>query len=197
MTMRKMMRWALAPACVMALAGCGADEKAGEAKAAAAPSSKTIAATLKDDRTFGTLERVLENAALGDVLAGTGPYTVFAPNDAAFTASAGDLGDEAMKAQGAAMLRAHIVPGALTRADILAAISRGGSGTIEVRTMANSLLTFSKEGEAIIVTGDNGARARLTGDESVASNGVVQPVDALLVKPAAPAAAAPAAPPAG
>lgn len=183
--MRTMMRWALAPVCVMALAGCGADRKAGEANAAAAPSNRTITATLKDDRSFGTLERVLDNAALGDVLAGKGPYTVFAPSDAAFTASAGDLGDEAMKAQGAAMLRAHIVPGALTRADILAAINRGGSGTAEMRTMANSLLTFSKEGDAIVVTGDNGARAKLTGDESVASNGVVQPVDALLVRPAA------------
>jgi len=188
MTMRTMMRWALAPVCVLALAGCG-EQKAGEANAAA-PSNRTITATLKDDRSFGTLERVLDNAALGDVLAGKGPYTVFAPSDAAFTASAGDLGDEAMKAQGAAMLRAHIVPGALTRADILSAINRGGSGTAEMRTMANSLLTFSKEGDAIIVTGDNGARAKLTGDESVASNGVVQPVDALLVKPAAAAPAA-------
>lgn len=181
--MRTMMRWALAPVCVMALAGCGADRKAGEANAAE-PSSKTITATLKDDRSFGTLERVLDNAALGDVLAGKGPYTVFAPSDAAFTASAGDLGDEAMKAQGAAMLRAHIVPGALTRADIIAAMNRGGSGTAQMRTMANSLLTFSKEGDVIIATGDNGARARLTGDETLASNGVVQPIDALLVKPA-------------
>lgn len=185
------MRWALAPLCVMALAACGdgADKAGEDAAGASAPSNRTITATLKGDRAFGTLERVLDNAALGDVLAGKGPYTVFAPSDAAFTASAGDLGDEAMKAQGAAMLRAHIVPGALTRADILAAIGRGGSGTAQMRTMANSLLTFSKEGEAVIVTGDNGARARLTGDETVASNGVVQPVDALLVQPAAPAAA--------
>ena len=183
-----MMRGALATVCLIALAGCGADRSAGEAEAAA-PSGKTITATLKDDRAFGTLERVLENAALGDVLAGKGPYTVFAPSDAAFTAAAGDLGDEAMKAQGAAMLRAHIVPGALTRADILAAIDRNGSGTAEMRTMANSLLTFTREGEAVIVTGDNGARARLTGDETLAANGVVQPVDALLVRPAAPPAA--------
>lgn len=183
--MKTMMRWTLAPLALMALAACGAEDKAGEARAAAAPSNRTITATLKDDRSFGTLERVLDNAALGDVLAGKGPYTVFAPSDAAFTAAAGDLGDEVMKAQGAAVLRAHIVPGALTRADILTAIGRNGSGTVEMRTMANSLLTFSKEGEAIIVTGDNGARARLTGGESLASNGVVQPVDALLVRPAA------------
>ncbi len=182
--MGRTMRWALAPLCVVALAGCG--EGAGKAPGtgAATPSNRTLTATLKDDQAFGTLEQVLDNAALGDVLAGKGPYTVFAASDAAFAASAGDLGDEAMKAQAAALLRAHIVPGALTRADILAAIERNGSGKVEMRTMANGLLTFSKEGDVLIVTGDNGARARLTGEESLASNGVVQPIDALLVRPA-------------
>lgn len=184
--MRLEMRWALAPLCAMALAGCGDGRT--DAAGTATPSNRTIAETLKGDRAFGTLERVMDNAALGDVLAGTGPYTVFAPADAAFGAAAGDLGDEAMKAQAAAMLRAHIVPGALTRADIEAAIARDGDGSVQMRTMANSLLTFSKEGEAVIVGGDNGARARLTGSETLASNGVVQPVDALLVAPAPSAA---------
>ena len=182
--MRPMMRWALAPLCVLALAGCGDGAGKADGTGAAAPSNRTLAATLKGDRAFGTLERVLDNAALGDVLEGTGPYTVFAPADAAFTAAVGDLGDEAMKAQAAAMLRAHIVPGALTRADILAAIAGKESGSVEMRTMANSLLTFTREGETLIVAGDNGARARMTGDETLASNGVVQPVDALLVAPA-------------
>lgn len=186
--MKLTIRWALAPLCVIVLAGCGDGAGKADGTAAATPSNRTITATLEGDGDFGTLERVLENAALGEVLAGKGPYTVFAPSDAAFTASAGDLGDGAMKAQGAAMLRAHIVPGALTRADILAAIAREGSGEVQMRTMANSLLTFSREGETVIVAGDNGARARLTGDETLASNGVVQPVDALLVRPAAAAA---------
>ena len=125
----------------------------------------------------------MANAGLGTVLEGTGPYTVFAPNDAAFTAAGGsDLGGEAMKAQAAALLRAHIVPGALTRADIDAAIGRNGSGTVEMRTMANTLLTFSKEGDAIVVAGEGGARGRLAGQETVASNGVVQPVDGVLAR---------------
>lgn len=183
--MRLTMRWALASACVMTLAACGQGAGEAETTGPAQPSSQTLAATLADDPAFGTLDRVLENAALGEVLAGKGPYTVFAPSDAAFNAAAGDLGDEAMKAQAAAMLRAHIVPGALTRADIEAAIAGKEGGSVEMRTMANSLLTFTREGETVIVSGDNGARARLTGEESLASNGVVQPVDALLV--AAPA----------
>jgi uncharacterized surface protein with fasciclin (FAS1) repeats len=186
--MRHKLRWAVAPLLAMALAGCGDGAGKADGTGAAEPSNRTLAATLKGDRAFGTLERVLDNAALGDVLEGTGPYTVFAPSDAAFGAAAGDLADESMKAPAAALLRAHIVPGALTRADIEAAIARQGSGQVQMRTMANGLLTFSKEGETVIVAGDNGARARLTGSETLASNGVVQPVDALLVAPA-PAAA--------
>ena len=50
-----------------------------------------------------------------------------------------------------------------------------------MRTMANTLLTFSRDGETILVASESGARGRLTGEERVASNGVMQPVDALLV----------------
>lgn len=183
--MKRIIGRALAPLCVMALglAACGDGADKADATAAATPSGRTLTDTLKGDRTLGTLERVLDNAALGEVLAGKGPYTVFAPADAAFTAAGGDLGDAAMKAQAAALLRAHIVPGALTRADILAAIAREGSGgEVQMRTMANSLLTFTREGEAVIVAGESGARARLTGSETLASNGVVQPVDGLLIQ---------------
>jgi len=183
--MRASMRWAAAAA-VLGLAACGGgdDEKAGAAPGeAAAPSNRTLAASVADSGELGTLERVLANAGLNTVLEGTGPYTVFAPNDAAFTAAGGaDLGTEAMKAQAAALLRAHIVPGALTRADIEAAMARGGSGTVEMRTMANTLLTFSKDGDAIVVAGEGGARGRLAGQEAIASNGVVQPVDGVLAK---------------
>ena len=80
------------------------------------------------------------------------------------------------------------MPGALTRADIAAAIQRDG-GEVQMRTMANTLLTFSRDGEAIVVSAESGARGRLIGEERLASNGVLQPVDALLVRPETPAPA--------
>ena len=87
-----------------------------------------------------------------------------------------------MRAQGVALVRAHIVPGALTRADILAAIARNGGKSVEMLTMADAMLTFSKDGDVVVVTAADGATARLTGAETVVSNGVVQPVDGVLVK---------------
>lgn len=189
--MRTIMRRALTPLAVIMLAACGGgDDKAGGEKAEQAqPSSRTLTATLQGAAGYDTLGEVVSNAGLTGVLEGVGPYTVFAPTDAAFTTGApgADFTDETMRAQSAALLRAHIVPGALSRQDIAAAIERAGNGSVEMRTMADGLLTFTRDGEAIVVTAGNGARARLTGEEAVASNGVLQPVDGLLVKPDTPA----------
>lgn len=183
--MRKILGWALAPLAVVALAGCGGgDDGKAEAGKAAEPSSRTLAATVQSGG-FETLGGALTNAGLVGVLDGKGPYTLFAPADAAFTAAAGapDFTSEAMRAQSAALLRAHIVPGALTRADIARALDGAGAEGVKMRTMADTLLTFSRDGEAIIVTAADGARARLGDDETLAGNGVLHPVDGLLVKP--------------
>ena len=192
--MRTIMRRALTPLAVIMLAACGAgDDKAGaDTTDQAQPSSRTLAATLHGADGYGSLDRAVTNAGLTGVLEGVGPYTLFAPADSAFTsAGTGDFADESLRAQSAALLRAHIVPGALTRSDIAAAIQRDADGKVQMRTMAGTLLTFSREGQVVTFSSEGGASGRLTGEETVASNGVLQPVDALLVKPDAPAAAAP------
>jgi len=187
--MRNIMRRALTPLAVLLLAACGGEEKAGgEAADQVQPSSRSLAATLQAEDGFGTLNEMATNAGLKGVLEGVGPYTVFAPADGAFQAggAGADFTDESLRAQSVALLRAHIVPGALTRQDIAAAIERDGDGEVQMRTMANTLLTFSRNGEAVVVTAENGARGRLTGEERLASNGVLQPIDALLVRPETP-----------
>lgn len=186
--MRTLMRRALTPLAVVLLAACGGDnDKAGgDVAEQAEPSSRTLAATLEAEDGFGTLGRAATNAGLKNVLDGVGPYTLFAPADAAFSAGGtpADVTDESRRAESAALLRAHIVPGALTRRDIAAALERDADGSVQMRTMADTLLTFSRDGEAIVVASESGARGRLTGAERVASNGVMQPVDGLLVGPA-------------
>ena len=183
--MRTIMRRALTPLAVLLLAACSGDndKTVDEAAATAEPSSRSLAATLEAESGFGTLDRAATNAGLGDVLDGVGPYTLFAPADAAFSAGGApaDITEESRRAESAALLRAHIVPGALTRRDIAAALDRDADGSVQMRTMANTLLTFSRDGETILVASESGARGRLTGEERVASNGVMQPVDALLV----------------
>ena len=188
--MKILTKLALTSLCVLTLAACGdrADETAADTtagKAAATPSNQTLATVLAGDDGHGALARVTTNSGLGAVLEGVGPYTVLAPPDASLRSAGGvDFTDPALKAEGAALLRAHIVPGALTRADIAAAVERSGGKGAQMRTMAGGLLTFTRGEDAIVVTAPDGATARLSGDEALASNGVLQPIDGLLVKPA-------------
>lgn len=186
--MRTFARWAATPLAVLLLAGCGAPaDKAGgeaEAQAKAVPSTRTLAATVQADPDHAALSRLIANAELGAALDGVGPYTLFAPPEAALKAGQTDFTDPAMKVEAAALLRAHIAPGTLTRADIAAAIDRAADKKVEIRTMAGGVLTFTRDGEAIAVTAPDGARAILSGEEGLVSNGVLQPVDGLLVTPA-------------
>ncbi|HEV2082554.1 MAG TPA: fasciclin domain-containing protein [Brevundimonas sp.] len=171
----------------VSLAACNPAPEAEADGGTAAPSSRTLAAELRSVDQLNTLEGILGNSGLERVLDGVGPYTVFAPVDAAFTgASAFDFRDDAEKAQAAALLRSHMVPGSVTRADVSAALGRAQDGKVEMRTLDNGLITFTREGETIVATLEDGGRGVLTGEEVVASNGVVQPIDGVLLK--APAA---------
>ena len=173
--MRTLKRWALAPLAVLLLAACGdgAEKTATGETAAAGPSQKTLNAALS-----GSMKKVVENASLSTVLEGVGPYTLLAPPDAALSG----FTDPAMKAEDAALVRAHLLPGAVTRADIGTAIDAAAAKKVEMRTMAGGLVTFTRDGEAIVAAAENGTSARLTGAEGVQSNGVLQPIDGVLMK---------------
>lgn len=186
-------RWALAAAAaaLLPLAACGSGERGADnqvetvnAGAPAAPSGGNLAAMIDGRGDLDRFQSLVANAGVGDVLAGVGPYTVFAPTNAALEGLGQErlqaLAGETMRPQAAALLRAHMVPGTLTRRDLLAAIDGARGQPVRMRTMAGDMLAFSREGEAIIVAADDGARARLTGEEGVAQNGAVQPVDAPL-----------------
>ena len=182
--MQQISRLAAMSMIALSMAACGARDE-GDTARTGEPADETLASALDSDGEFATLHGVIENAGLETVLEGVGPYTVIAPTDAAFDAAgeaAGDLTDAELRAQGAELVRAHLLPGAVTRADLEAAIERGGAEGAEMRTMSDGVLTFTRDGEAIVVTADDGSSARLSGDEFLASNGVIQPVDAILAR---------------
>jgi uncharacterized surface protein with fasciclin (FAS1) repeats len=182
----------MASIAALPLAACGGADKgntgtanaSNEAAAAAPASNQTLAAALHDDGDLDTLDDVARNAGLEDVLGGVGPYTLFAPNDAAFTAFGEDranaLKGAAMRPQAIALLRGHIVPGMITRRDLEAALDNAHGRPVTMRTMGPGSLTFARDGDAIVVSSD-GARARLVGDEAVATNGAIHPIDAPLL----------------
>lgn len=173
---------ALPLAALLTLAACsGGEEKTSGAPAA--PSNQTLTAAVDEAADLSSLETLIEVSGLNTVFEGVGPYTLLAPTDAALQAAAPDLGQAANRAAAAALLRAHVLPGAVTRADIGKAIDASG-GPVTMRTMAGGEVTFSRDGQTILVAGPGNSRARLTGAEQLVANGVVQPVDGV-VAPAA------------
>jgi uncharacterized surface protein with fasciclin (FAS1) repeats len=194
--MKAVLATALGMSLALALAACG--DEAGDTDNIAetnvtAPmqSNEKIADLLDEADGLDTVSALVDTAGLETVLSGVGPYTLFAPSDDAFKKALGDdrieaMKDEKMRAEDAALLKAHLVPGLLTRQDIGAAIDRAG-GSATMTTIAGGTLTFTRSGQGIAVTSDTGAKAMLAADETVAANGAIEPVNGLLVPVEAPA----------
>ena len=142
-----------------------------------------ILQTLGGSADHKTLANAVRAAGLTETLSGAQPYTLFAPTEAAFGklpagTAQGLLAPEA-KGQLVALLTGHIVPGAVTAADLRRAIDRG-DGKAELATVGGSTLSFSRSGDAILIADATGGQARITQADLLQSNGVVHRVDGVL-----------------
>ena len=174
----------ISAAALLALGACNKDgngnaPKAQTGEAAKAAGTKTIAAGLIPASQFMTAAK---SAGLDQTLAGPGPYTVFVPDDAAFTgAPAGtfDVKPE-NRAQVTGVLTNLILPGTVMAADIDKAIDKG-KGKAVLATMGGSTLTATKDGGKVVLTDAAGHKATVSKADEQFSNGVVHHVDALLM----------------
>lgn len=179
-----------AVAVLMPLGACSKEAESGGTSAAAQANAgeRTLAAAIGGAPGLTTLSDALSEAGLAEVFDGPGSYTVLAPDDDAFAklSNGGKLiTDPANRAELVAILRGHVLPGHLTPDAIKQAIA-AKKGPVAMRTLAESTVTFSANGDDISVAGADGAKARVDGAALVASNGVVLPLDGL-VKSATPA----------
>ena len=138
------------------------------AVAAAAVQAKDIVDTAVDAGTFKTLATALENAGLVDTLKGKGPFTVFAPTDAAFAkVPKADLDALlADKEKLASVLTYHVVPGAVMAKDVKAG---------KVQSVQGSDLTLTTSG-GVKVDGANVVKTDI-----VADNGVIHVIDSVVM----------------
>ncbi len=130
--------------------------------------AKDIVDTAVDAGTFKTLATALGAAGLVDTLKGKGPFTVFAPTDAAFAKiPKGDL-DALLKdkAKLASVLTYHVVSGKVMAADVKAG---------KVKTVQGSELTVTTVGGVMV---DN---AKVTATDIVADNGVIHVIDTVIM----------------
>lgn len=177
-----------AAVCALALAGCSKSETAPDATAsgtatAVAPSDTSVADALDDADGLQVTAEALKQTGLAGIFSGKASYTLLAPTDDAF-AKLGDKGktltDGANTAALAALLKAHILPGYLTAADIRTAVDKSSGRTMKMRTMAGQEVTFAKDGDALVVSTADGASARMSGDPVAGKGSIALPVDTVL-----------------
>ncbi|MEA3041619.1 MAG: hypothetical protein QOC65_1108 [Sphingomonadales bacterium] len=149
-----------------------------------AQAGRSIGDTVGQSADLAQFSQAVQAAGLADTLRSSGPYTVFAPVNAAFEAVPQEARTRLMAPEGrdrlTELLTFHIVPGVVTAEDLDAAIRRG-QGRATVTTVSGANLTVSREGNAVVVTDPSGGRARVVQADRIQSNGVVHHVDALLM----------------
>ena len=151
--------------------------------------TRTVAAALGELPQMSSLNSAVSASELGSVFDGPASYTLLAPNDGAFEAlgdSGAALMTEDQRPVLVALLREHILPGHLTPENISEAIESQG-GEVTMTTLGGGNVTFSREGDAISVSNGQGSTASFSGAASAGTNGVIIPLDTVLVPAEEPA----------
>ncbi len=160
-----------------------ANQAGGNAQAGSQRSS--IAEALGASIDHSSFVQALQSAGLTDTLRGVGPYTVFAPTNAAFQAVPEDarqrLTAPEQRDQLITLLSYHIVPGTVTAQDLASAVERGQGGRAALATVTGDNLTLSREGNAILVSDGGGTVGRVVRPDQIHSNGVVHSIDTVLM----------------
>lgn len=131
-----------------------------------------------------TLVSAVQAAGLVDTLKGPGPFTVFAPTNAAFAKLPAGTVDGLLapdkKADLTKVLTYHVVPGNLDAAALTQQIQAGG-GTAMLKTVEGESLTAKADGGTVTLTDAKGNVARVTTADVRQSNGVIHVIDTVLM----------------
>jgi uncharacterized surface protein with fasciclin (FAS1) repeats len=132
-----------------------------------------------------TLVVAVKAAGLVDTLQGAGPFTVFAPTNAAFAKLPAGTVDTLLKPENKAtltkILTYHVVAGRMTAADLMKAV-KDGEGEAKLKTVAGEWLTVKQAGPNMLtVTDAKGDTAAITIADVLQSNGVIHVIDAVLL----------------
>ncbi|MEO5922756.1 MAG: fasciclin domain-containing protein [Bryobacteraceae bacterium] len=143
-----------------------------------------IFATASHSAQLSTFASLIKVAGLDDTLEGPGPFTVFAPTDAAFTklpfATIDVLRMPVHKDMLTKVLTYHVVEGKLSRPLLLRRIEEG-HGTAQIRTVGGHTLWLSMQGEEFLLRDEQGNFAKITQTDIRQSNGVIHVIDAVVM----------------
>jgi uncharacterized surface protein with fasciclin (FAS1) repeats len=146
--------------------------------------TKTIVDNAVNSKDHTTLVAAVQAAGLVDTLKGPGPFTVFAPTNAAFGKLPAGTVDNLVKPENkgtlTTILTYHVVPGRMGAKDLAAAIKKGG-GKATLTTVQGGTLTASMMGDKVMLTDAKGGMSHVTQADVFQSNGVIHVVDTVLM----------------
>jgi len=146
--------------------------------------TKTIVENAVNSKDHTTLVAAVKAADLVETLSGPGPFTVFAPTNAAFAKLPAGTVDTLLKpenkAQLAGVLTYHVVPGTITAADI-AAKAKADGGTARYTTVQGEPLMFMKSGSGWGIMDGKEHKGRITIADVRQSNGLIHVIDTVML----------------
>lgn len=146
--------------------------------------NKTIVENASQAKNLTTLVAAVKEAGLVETLSGPGPFTVFAPTNAAFDklpkATVEGLMKPDMKADLKKVLTYHVVAGKVDAAELAKEIKAGG-GSYNMKTVEGGTLTAKMDGDKIAIIDEKGGGAVVETPDVYQSNGVVHVIDSVLM----------------
>jgi uncharacterized surface protein with fasciclin (FAS1) repeats len=133
---------------------------------------------------FSTLVTAVTAAGLVETLSGDGPFTVFAPNNAAFAKLPAGTVETLLKPESLAKLTAvltyHVVSGKFDAATVIDAINKN-NGKYSVTTVQGGTIVLSLNDGKVMLTDANGGTATVILADVAASNGVIHAIDTVVM----------------
>jgi uncharacterized surface protein with fasciclin (FAS1) repeats len=149
-----------------------------------AQSSGDVVDVAAGSKNHTTLVAAVKAAKLVETLKGSGPFTVFAPTNAAFEKLPVGTVDDLLKPENMVtlgnLLTYHVVSGNLDSKAVMAAIE-AGNGKATLPTVGGGNLTVAVEGGKVVLTDGKGGKSAITTADLKASNGVIHVIDTVLM----------------
>ena len=150
---------------------------------AAMYANKNIIENAVNSKDHTTLVAAVKAADLVETLSGKGPFTVFAPTNAAFAKLPAGTVETLLKPENLKLLQTiltyHVVAGKMNAKDIDAAIKKG-NGKATLKTVSGGTLTAWMKGKDLYITDENGNSAKVTIADVNQKNGEIHVLDTVV-----------------
>jgi uncharacterized surface protein with fasciclin (FAS1) repeats len=146
--------------------------------------TKNIIENAVNSKDHTTLVAAVKAAGLVETLQSAGPFTVFAPTNAAFEKLPAGTVETLLKPENKATLSSvltyHVVAGRMSSKDVAKAI-KAGKGKAEFKTVQGGTLTAMMSGKDVVLKDSKGNTSKITIVDVNQSNGVIHVIDTVVM----------------